>query len=73
MTDEVSYMLRDYVTDMVRRLEEAQREASEGDRFQLGRKLGLYEALSMFVNRAKAFDVPAEMMGISDIDTDKYI
>jgi hypothetical protein len=52
-------------------LRDEKKRAGEEDGFQLGRKLGLYEALSLLVHQVQAFDIDPRSVGLEDVNPDK--
>ena len=70
----VELMLRDYVFDLAESLRQAKQDAeSANTEFAVGRKTGLYEALSMLVNRASSFGIPPASVGLDGIEPDKFL
>jgi len=67
-------MLRDYVFDLAESLRQAKQDAEKGKTdFAVGRKTGLYEALSMLVNRASSFGISSASVGLEEINPDKFL
>ena len=74
MATATDLMVTDYARDLLERLREAKAKAVRtDDAFDAGRKLGLYEALSMLVNRTGSFNIPAELLGLNGIDPDEFL
>jgi hypothetical protein len=74
MESSVELMLRDYVFDLADSLRRAKQDAEKnGTDFAVGRKTGLYEALSMLVNRASSFEITPASVGLDGIEPDKFL
>ena len=69
MTQGEEIMLQNLIAALVDQLEMAQKCAESGEAFNLGRKMGLWEALNMLINRAKSFGVSE----LGPIDLRKYL
>jgi hypothetical protein len=73
MARELNEMVRDFGTDLLSSLIAARKEAESGDAYAVGHKAGLYEALSMLLNRARAFGVPLSSLNLEGIGPDRFI
>jgi hypothetical protein len=73
MTQPTEMMMRAYAAELVIQLQSAQEMAKSCSGFDLGKKMGLYEALSILVNRTSSFGIPPAYLGIDDVNPDKFI
>lgn len=64
-------VMKDFITELAILLRDAKRKADLGDPFDLGRKMSLYEALSLLKDQATAFGISFE--SLTDVDPDKLI
>ena len=73
MDDTIQLMLRDYIKELLVLLREAQKDATHRDTFSDGRRMGLYEALSLALDTAKQFGITPEALGHADIKVDSFL
>ena len=73
MTKPTEMMIRAYAAELVVQIEKAQVRAENGSGFERGQKLGLYEALSVLLNRARSFEIPFSYLGLEENNPDKFI
>jgi len=73
MTNTAQLMLLDYASEMLVLIRDAQKAAPHRDTFEDGRRLGLYEALSLLIDQAKGFGISLEDIGLSNVDPDTFL
>jgi hypothetical protein len=66
-------MIKDYITELVRRLREAHKKAKSGDEFEAGRKAGLYQALSLLMDQITIFEIRPAYLGIENVRLDDFV
>jgi hypothetical protein len=73
MTKPTEMMMRTYATELMAELQSAREKAKSGSALASGQKIALYEALSVLVNKAKAFGVPLAYLGLEGVNPDMLI
>ena len=73
MDDTKELMLSDFLKEMVILLRDAQGKATHTDSFDDGRRLGLYEALSLFLDMSKEFGISLEALGHRNLHADDFL
>lgn len=66
-------MLRDFTQELIAKATAAKAEATTKpeDYFEKGRHFGLYEALSLLVSQAEAFQMDKASIGLEGVDPDR--
>lgn len=80
MDETIKYFLQDLTDLLCERAKEAQSlceqakiNKAENMGFECGRALGYYEVLSSFVSLAKTFNIPSDLIDLSNIDPDQLL
>ena len=73
-SDATENLLRDVVVELLEKTRQAKREAGNSDAdYDKGRHLGLYEAVSLISQQAKAFGLSLERIGLGSVDVDREL
>lgn len=71
MQSSVELMLRDYITELEVLLRDA--NAKRGGDYDDGRKMGLYESLSLLVDTCRNFGIPLNELGHPNLNPDDFL
>jgi hypothetical protein len=73
--ESATLMMRDVIFELAEELreKESREKAKNGDKYEAGRRFGIYEALSLITSKADGFGISFEGLGIDDINPDKLL